>query len=146
MDGRMNQRLSCRRAGITLAELLASVAITTVLVGGMGAFTIKIFREMGAAQTRDQVAQWSANALEQARAPEATKDLARYAASLVLPERLTIRMVDPKLVAVVLPQPGSPGLQRIDLEIRWKNSDGAPARPLRLSTLLAAASGKGGQS
>jgi Tfp pilus assembly protein PilV len=124
------------RGGFTLAEVLASIAVTTILVGGMAAFTVRIWNEMAAARVREGVAQWAAGTLEQARTPQVAKDLQAFASKVALPEHLTRQMSDPKVQAKVTPVTDAPILRRIDLEIAWTNRNGSPARPLVLSTLI----------
>lgn len=124
------------RGGFTLAEVLASIAVTTILVGGMAAFTVRIWNEMAAARVREGVAQWAAGTLEQARTPLVAKDLQAFASKVALPEHLTRQMSDPKVQAKVTPVTDAPTLRRIDLEIAWTNRNGSPARPLVLSTLI----------
>lgn len=124
------------RGGFTLAEVLASIAVTTILVGGMAAFTVRIWNEMAAARVREGVAQWAAGTLEQARTPQVAKDLQAFASKVALPEHLTRQMSDPKVQAKVTPVTVAPILRRIDLEIAWTNRNGSPARPLVLSTLI----------
>ncbi len=124
------------RKAFTLTEVLASIAVTTILVGGMAAFTVRIWNEMAAARVREGVAQWAAGTLEQARTPPVAKDLQAFASKVALPEHLTRQMSDPKVQAKVTPVTDAPILRRIDLEIAWTNRNGSPARPLVLSTLI----------
>lgn len=124
------------RPGFTLTEVLASIAITTMLVGGMAAFTVKVTSEMTAAKTRNAVAHWAAGQLEQARTINSPKQLADFAAKSSLPEYLQLKMVRPKIQATVNPVPGYPNLRRLDLNIQWTTTAGAPASPVHLATLV----------
>lgn len=130
------------RKGFSLAEVLASVAITTFLLGGMAAFTVKTWNELAAARNRDGVAHWAANCLEEARAAARTGKLAGFPDTLTLPGHLTRQMVDPTVVASILPEPSDSTLRRVEVEVRWTATTGSPVRPVRVATLVAVPGGK----
>ena len=130
------------RAAFTLTEVLASVAITTFLLGGMAAFTVKTWNEMAAARSRDGVAHWAANCLEEARAAAAAGKLSSFADTINLPGPLTRHIVDPAIVASIANEPSDSSLRRVEVEVRWTGSTGSPVRPVRVATLVAVPGGK----
>lgn len=137
MAGRlMRKQGPAIRGGFTLAEVLASIAVTTILVGGMAAFTVRIWNEMAAARVREGVAHWAAGTLEKARTPPIAKDLQGFVSKMTLPEHITRHVSNPQVRADLTPVPGGSTLRRLDLEIAWANRNGEPARPLVLSTLI----------
>ena len=130
------------RPAFTLTEVLASVAITTFLLGGMAAFTVKTWNEMAAARSRDGVAHWAANCLEEARAAAAAGKLSSFSDTINLPGHLTHHMVDPTIVASISNEPSDSSLRRVEVEVRWTGSTGSPVRPVRVATLVAVPGGK----
>ncbi len=138
----MRKSLAQPRKAFTLAEVLASVGITTFLLGGMAAFTVKTWNEMAAARTRDGVAHWAANCLEEARAAARSGKLNGFADQLNLPRHLTKQMVDPTVVASIEAEPADKSLRRVEVEVRWTGSTGSPVRPVRVATLVEVPGGK----
>lgn len=124
------------RKGIALVELLASVAVTTLLIGGMGLFTVKMWEEMAAARCRDGVAHWASGVMEQAQNPNREQTLDAFVNSLKLPDHLARHMVQPRVTPKLTPVPDQPLLRRLDLEVKWSDANGSPAGPVLLSTLL----------
>jgi len=119
-------------------ELLAAIAVTTTLLGGMALFTVKMWEEMAAARCRDGVAHWAGGVMEQAQNPSRGQPLDTFVSSLKLPEHLAKHMIKPVVSAKLSPVPDQPLLRRLDLEVKWKDANGSPAGPVLLSTLLSA--------
>jgi hypothetical protein len=85
-----------------------------------------------------------ANVLEAARTRPWADLTPEWAAAQRLPDDLTDRLHEAVFTVRVEPEPDRPGVKRVSVELRWKQRDGTPARPITLAGLFADRSAGGG--
>ena len=125
----MTRVLRARR-GVTLFEVcVASLLLATMLTTGVQ--TLQLIGLRGRANAQRQTAIEEANtALERlSLLPSASLAAGRPEVA----PRDVGSLPDGKLKVVVEDAPGEPRGQRVTVEIDWRQPDGAPARPVRLS-------------
>lgn len=121
-----------RRSGFTTLEAIVSGILLSMLVVTAVPLLMTVAVLRSAADQRQLAAQTVANVMEQLTARSADELTQEAVADVELPKEAAAVLREPDLNIRVAEAERSAGLQRIAIELRWKNRAGDYEAPVRL--------------
>lgn len=124
------------RSGFTILEVTVALAVMLMMMLVVAQAAIWTLGQRERDASRQDALETAINIMEKARVL-AWKDLsAQWASAQRLPDDLTQRLGEPRLVINVEPVASHPHTKRVTVEIKWKDKNDGVAQQVQLASLF----------
>ncbi|MGL4424080.1 MAG: type IV pilus modification PilV family protein [Gemmataceae bacterium] len=124
------------RRGITVLDMIAALSVLLAILAIVAPLAVSTLSSRTHAEERLHALILAENELEAAKALSNKDRTAAWAAGRQLPADFRERFPQARLKVSIQPEPNTPNLQRVTVQIRWEPYEDGPARQRPLELFL----------